>query len=368
MTPEQPQRWQPRRQQQITPALAEAFSELARAFPCRFNWFGSDWELSCAPRYAGRRATAQQHALRAECQGAAVYIACCENLRAQLEAGRQQTMRQPDAGAAARCLPHGLLLASMRGLLKILRMRLWPAITLSDVQLADPAAPGADGWGLQLVFLDRQRQARFAVQVWAPATLYAQWAAHARSQRQAARGQPQLRYSWTNLPLAGRVGIGALQMSWADLRSLSPGDVLLPIADDERRYFVELAENLGFWLIKNNDFRNKDWRNMDFETQNGELQVRAPLASAHGDDIAADASDMAVSLAEIEVTLTFELGRIAISLGQLQELAPGMIFRVASVPSGAVQVYANGRKIARGVLLDVDGITGVQLTDISGAG
>jgi type III secretion protein Q len=67
-------------------------------------------------------------------------------------------------------------------------------------------------------------------------------------------------------------------------------------------------------------------------------------------------------LDEVPVRLSFELGTIELSLGELQGLAPGMVLPIAQALPPAVRIHASGRLIGAGELVEVDGRLGVQLT------
>lgn len=68
------------------------------------------------------------------------------------------------------------------------------------------------------------------------------------------------------------------------------------------------------------------------------------------------------SLDEIPVRLSFELGAIELSLGELQGLAPGMVLPIGEPMPPAVRIHCSGRRIGAGELVEVDGRLGVQVT------
>jgi type III secretion protein Q len=67
---------------------------------------------------------------------------------------------------------------------------------------------------------------------------------------------------------------------------------------------------------------------------------------------------------EIPVQLCFELGRQDMALGQLRDLAPGMVLDLAQLPDELVEIRANGRSIGRGALVEIDGKIGVRIVRI----
>lgn len=69
---------------------------------------------------------------------------------------------------------------------------------------------------------------------------------------------------------------------------------------------------------------------------------------------------------ELEVELSFELERRRITIAELKSLEPGYVFRLAADPASPVTVLANGKPIARGRLIDVNGVIGVELQTAAG--
>lgn len=66
---------------------------------------------------------------------------------------------------------------------------------------------------------------------------------------------------------------------------------------------------------------------------------------------------------DIDIRLTFELERRVITAGELATLAPGYAFALSSDVQSPVTIRANGKAIASGRLVDMDGTLGVQITE-----
>lgn len=76
------------------------------------------------------------------------------------------------------------------------------------------------------------------------------------------------------------------------------------------------------------------------------------------------ASQNAVPASEIPVELSVELGRLAMSVGELSALTPGAVL-VSGIPAGQpVTLRAGARVIARGELVLVDGELGVRIQSL----
>ena len=68
-------------------------------------------------------------------------------------------------------------------------------------------------------------------------------------------------------------------------------------------------------------------------------------------------------LNDIDIRLSFELDRRLITVGELESLAPGYTFVLDSDMTSPVTIRANGKAIARGRLVDMDGTLGVQIAE-----
>ena len=66
---------------------------------------------------------------------------------------------------------------------------------------------------------------------------------------------------------------------------------------------------------------------------------------------------------DIDIRLSFELDRTTITLGELSSLAPGYVFTLGCDAQTPVTIRANGKAIARGRLVDMDGTLGVQISE-----
>ena len=68
-------------------------------------------------------------------------------------------------------------------------------------------------------------------------------------------------------------------------------------------------------------------------------------------------------LNEIDIRLSFELDRRIITVGNLESLTPGYTFTLNCDVMSPVTIRANGKAIARGRLVDLDGTLGVQIAE-----
>ena len=66
---------------------------------------------------------------------------------------------------------------------------------------------------------------------------------------------------------------------------------------------------------------------------------------------------------DLELRLSFELDRRIITVGELSSIAPGFTFPLTGAADPLVTVRANGKAVARGRIVDMDGTPGVQVTE-----
>lgn len=146
------------------------------------------------------------------------------------------------------------------------------------------------------------------------------------------------------VPYTLSVVAGEVSLDRASMAGLCPGDVLLaeqwqPAA---ARATLQLLGPDGPLARAEGDF------------QEHTLTLTAPLTGVT--ETTMQETD------QLEVRLSFELDRRTVTLGELKTLEPGYVFRMNATADAPVTVLANGRPIARGRLVDVGGVTGVQLT------
>jgi type III secretion protein Q len=71
-------------------------------------------------------------------------------------------------------------------------------------------------------------------------------------------------------------------------------------------------------------------------------------------------------LDDLPVRLVFELGRVELSLGELQRLAPGALVPLGRPPDEPLDIMANGRRLGRGTLVQIGESLGVRIVSIVG--
>ncbi|TIS67787.1 MAG: YscQ/HrcQ family type III secretion apparatus protein [Mesorhizobium sp.] len=146
----------------------------------------------------------------------------------------------------------------------------------------------------------------------------------------------------------------ALTISLGELQSLQPDDVVLFDDEEEEAAFV-IAERLYAPAIL---------------TASGPQLLAAPTAIAgskwewtmnqntppHADQTLEEST-----LDELPVALAFELGRTAMPLGEIRQLAPGAIVPLANVTKETVDIIANGKRVGRGEIVRIGESLGVRI-------
>ena len=90
----------------------------------------------------------------------------------------------------------------------------------------------------------------------------------------------------------------------------------------------------------------------------------ATVTPVAGLDDGRDGRDLRL-LADIDVELSVELGRSRIPLRDLLGLTPGMVLELERTAGEPVDVLVNGRVVARGEVVVVDGDFGVRVNEIT---
>lgn len=80
-----------------------------------------------------------------------------------------------------------------------------------------------------------------------------------------------------------------------------------------------------------------------------------------------DVADLAV-LADVELTVTVELGRLRLPLRDLLRLQEGTVLELDRLAGAPVDVLANGTAVARGDVVVVGDELGVRVTELVGRG
>jgi type III secretion protein Q len=148
----------------------------------------------------------------------------------------------------------------------------------------------------------------------------------------------------------------ALTISLGELQSLQPDDVVL--FDDEE------AEGVAALVIAERLYASVAL------TAGGPQLLAAPTAIAgskwewtmnQNTPPNAGQTLEEATLDELPVALAFELGRTAMPLGEVRQLAPGAIVPLANVTKEMVDIIANGKRVGRGEIVRIGESLGVRI-------
>ncbi|THF57265.1 type III secretion system cytoplasmic ring protein SctQ [Pseudothauera rhizosphaerae] len=302
----------------LEPAAASA-PWPAQAFVVTLEWGGAPFRLVSSPAllallYAHRFPETDLALLPEELALAGFELAW-EEVAANLEQLSGRRVRLVSAGHAAEDAAHGeyafrVMLASERA-----------ADGVSGLLLTD--APGL----ALLAILARRRPA-------APA----------------AEPDPQT-------PVRLRLELGETRLSVAQLRALALHDVIvLDTALDPADAALILRTDARHAVRA----RLRD-HVLTLESALENIPMSAPASPPEN----ATPDESPVSLDEVEIRLSFDLGDKTLTLGELAALQPGQTFTLDAPPARLVAIRANGRLVGRGELVRIDDAAGVRVLELA---
>ena len=148
------------------------------------------------------------------------------------------------------------------------------------------------------------------------------------------------------VPLEVAIESGYLFLNAEEVAGLSPEDVLLPdvwTAPETLTLRIRRADAPALTA--------------SCSVEGVQVTLSSPLSEE-----SASSMDNA-ELKDIDIRLSFELDRRTITVGELEALAPGYTFALDCDASSPVTIRANGKAIARGRLVDMNGVLGVQISE-----
>lgn len=218
--------------------------------------------------------------------------------------------------------------------------------------------------------------------------------------------------SYADMKVDLRFRAGSIWLDLGELRRLKPGDVLLPEEDASRwdRMAATVGETWLFPIQVNKEgptlsgaFRRAGPRDRDLwmmvdsmqqsdgddelsdllddmpkreagdpPTENEQPAPAAKQPTNQDDQVGAGAAPSSqpddATFDELPIKLVFELGRAEMSLGRLQEIGPGHVFALDRPIGDAVEIYAGGRRIGQGEVVQIEDQIGVRMVRLFGHG
>ncbi len=171
-----------------------------------------------------------------------------------------------------------------------------------------------------------------------------------------------------SLPVEVTVRARSLPLSARALAELMPGDVIVPDGLGLRRVGARLAGDV--WLHASG--ATHAWK---AELNDGGLRIGgeretitvAPTRSGHIEAKEASVDDpdrILETLGDTPVTLSVELARFSLPLGELAALSPGEVVRTGAPVGERVHLCAGDRVLAVGELVEVEGEIGVRVLEV----
>ncbi len=164
------------------------------------------------------------------------------------------------------------------------------------------------------------------------------------------------------LCLSAQLMIGHTILTTAEVKTLELGDVIFLDQNTysvENRMWVHFPPNTLLTLKKRAVMSNQ--KSQDNTTQlevEGVSEGKAPNQNTQPTNQPAAKN---LSIDTLDIKLDFDLGHISLPLSQVKRLSPGYIFSTGRPIDRAVNITSNGQRIARGELVDVEGIVGVKI-------
>jgi type III secretion protein Q len=157
------------------------------------------------------------------------------------------------------------------------------------------------------------------------------------------------------LPATLRVGVTIL--SFGAFMSLQLGDAVLLQVGGSTQGMLVVAETWSAiaqreaagWLLleapkASQDVGRMEWTMRSMDTPTDELD-NAPVSDPD----------------QLPVQLTFDVGRLEMTLAELRRLGPGSVMELARSITEPVRISAQGRSVGQGELVDIEGMIGVKI-------
>lgn len=196
------------------------------------------------------------------------------------------------------------------------------------------------------------------------------------------------------LPMTVRMELGELNLPLNQIKGLKAYDLLIP----EKSYFasgvmhLHLSASLGFSVKIENDtctvvtplenyrahMNNNDHDfDDDFKKFLEDIPEATPQPESEHDDLDAyldkelheeepplAEEHPATTLEDVNIRLTFDIGHLQLTLGELSQITPGYTFNLGKSLHKVVTIRANDTIIGTGELVDIEGVIGVSIVEL----
>lgn len=161
---------------------------------------------------------------------------------------------------------------------------------------------------------------------------------------------------WQGIPIMVSMQVGHQGLSLAQLASLRIGDIVLLNRPPAGRVLVADARLRADVREQGDEYvLDSDW----YIDERSEVSM---------EEITNDTESLpSVVLDQLTVPLVCEVGRLSLSMAQLQAIKPGAVLPMHRREDQAVDLLINGQKVGQGELVRLDGALGVRVVRLADA-
>ncbi len=134
---------------------------------------------------------------------------------------------------------------------------------------------------------------------------------------------------------------------------------------DEQIDGIKFADNYLLAVFEGgslNAVRFERWERM---VPDGEKNMEQEEKKIKAEQETQEKDEASISLDTLPVTVRFELEQRMLTVAEIRALRSGYTFALSKNLDEAVNLVANGKKIASGKIVDINGMLGVQLMSIN---
>lgn len=157
---------------------------------------------------------------------------------------------------------------------------------------------------------------------------------------------------WKSLPFDIKFCIGWTMISADTFKSIEKNDVIL------------LDE---CWIKDEKSIKLKLGRQAIIDAEIHESRIEITGNWGWCVDDTEEGIDSEKILGDLDIRISFDLGERVLTLSEIRSIEPGYVFELGRDLRRSVAVRANGKLIAEGELVDIDGQTGVSILRFSGS-
>jgi type III secretion protein Q len=169
--------------------------------------------------------------------------------------------------------------------------------------------------------------------------------------------QATMRRAVSEIPIGVSLRVAAATLTIEEVVELSPGDVVL--ADEACSANGTAVAVIGRYFVAPVELTS-EWARITARVARGHNSPWEWSMDDANDSFAGTNSQVS-DLDDLPIRIVFELGRVELTLGEIQALAPGALLQLARPLEEALDIVANGKRIGRGTLVKIGDSVGVRV-------